>query len=252
MQKDSGVQVPPKDQHDTNREVKDARHLLRIENIPGKGRGVFAAATIPKGTIVLIQDPLIKSQTKWLDQSKGQWISGWNKMLQLYAQLSSADKEAYDSMASSTYPPAELFKQATGRDWDGLTTAEKQTMERWVTNAFDDHGVSVIACLFNHSCVPNLTWKTKGEKATIYMKTRKDVQAGEELCHSYIHHRTTAELRHRELDTWGFRCVCPACQNNDDLTPGNSTLGSDSGSDFSCSDAGSDSGSDSGTHQKVE
>jgi hypothetical protein len=125
MQTDSGIRVPTKDQHDTNREVKDARHLLRIENIPGKGRGVFAAATIPKGTIVLIQDPLIKNQTKWLDQSKGQCISGWNKMLQLYAQLSSADKEAYDSMASSTYPPDELFKQATGRDWDGLTTVEK-------------------------------------------------------------------------------------------------------------------------------
>eukprot|EP01138_Halocafeteria_seosinensis_P000816 gb/GECG01000837.1/.p1 GENE.gb/GECG01000837.1/~~gb/GECG01000837.1/.p1 ORF type:complete len:506 (+),score=49.26 gb/GECG01000837.1/:1-1518(+) len=74
-------------------------------------------------------------------------------------------------------------------------------------------GCYPVASLFNHSCRPNCiaVFNTPGDH-TLYLRTLKPIDPGEELVLSYIDVAQTKKERHKELLTqYGFKCCCGRC-----------------------------------------
>lgn len=64
--------------------------------------------------------------------------------------------------------------------------------------------------MMNHSCAPNCSVKNVEDSRAVLVALR-DIQAGEELFHSYIENEDTLEERQEELREYGFICDCPKC-----------------------------------------
>jgi len=68
------------------------------------------------------------------------------------------------------------------------------------------------ASYFNHSCEPNCT-REATDDGTLYLSARRDIEAGEELCVSYVPLFRPREMRIAKLlREYGFRCQCPRCE----------------------------------------
>jgi hypothetical protein len=68
----------------------------------------------------------------------------------------------------------------------------------------------------NHSCNPNVVviyrapdWK---EPLVARCIAKRDIDAGEELCISYIHVDNSYQMRQTELANYGFVCTCDKCE----------------------------------------
>lgn len=66
------------------------------------------------------------------------------------------------------------------------------------------------AALLNHSCAPNCALAFEG--LILQVRTLREVEAGEELCHSYVELcQPTSKRRLALRDRYGFHCDCPRC-----------------------------------------
>jgi hypothetical protein len=76
------------------------------------------------------------------------------------------------------------------------------------------YGVWPAASYFNHSCDPNVHKRREGRKWIFC--ARRDVDAGEELCISYLSGEERNMRRGQRLDRlkkfWGFECGCERCK----------------------------------------
>ncbi|KIJ63604.1 hypothetical protein HYDPIDRAFT_113081 [Hydnomerulius pinastri MD-312] len=71
-------------------------------------------------------------------------------------------------------------------------------------------GIWVSASYFNHTCTPNLRKTRQGR--VLHFETTRKIQAGEELCISYIDTDSPVDKRRRELEeSWFFTCACLRC-----------------------------------------
>ena len=71
--------------------------------------------------------------------------------------------------------------------------------------------LSASVAMFNHDCQPNATWGLDASGCLVVHATA-DVNAGEELCLSYVDPRLAAAVRRRFLRRhFFFECVCVAC-----------------------------------------
>ncbi len=80
-------------------------------------------------------------------------------------------------------------------------------------------GVYPAAALLNHSCAPNciLRYKLCETGPAVQVVVVRDINAGEELTHSYIDCSLPRVMRQdRLLDIYGFSCSCPLCTIIDD------------------------------------
>ncbi|KAK0199729.1 hypothetical protein DFS33DRAFT_1267930 [Desarmillaria ectypa] len=65
---------------------------------------------------------------------------------------------------------------------------------------------------FNHDCSPNVRKQREGRSMQFY--ATRDIEAGEELCISYIDVNDPVEKRREELASeWYFTCLCRRCEN---------------------------------------
>jgi hypothetical protein len=85
--------------------------------------------------------------------------------------------------------------------------------------------------IMQHSCVPNVVNRFGNDWVAETTATR-DIEAGEELVHSYIERIPLYADRSKILKLWGFKhgCQCPACMDERDLSEHESDLESDSSS----------------------
>lgn len=71
------------------------------------------------------------------------------------------------------------------------------------------------ASRFNHSCTPSADMTVMNHGGILHYEwaTMRDVPANEEITVSYIIPFMTRDVRQTKLfRSWGFRCVCPACE----------------------------------------
>lgn len=69
--------------------------------------------------------------------------------------------------------------------------------------------------LFNHSCAPNVAYRSVDSTTTILMHAERDIIKGEELFISYINDSASMnrEERQNEMKNWiGFDCRCERCK----------------------------------------
>jgi hypothetical protein len=66
--------------------------------------------------------------------------------------------------------------------------------------------------LMNHSCDPNVEWRSVNGTACIELVALRPIAAGEELFLSYIDQSQSVDKRRSELERlYGFRCECTRC-----------------------------------------
>eukprot|EP00929_Paragymnodinium_shiwhaense_P074029 TRINITY_DN37857_c0_g1_i1.p1 TRINITY_DN37857_c0_g1~~TRINITY_DN37857_c0_g1_i1.p1 ORF type:complete len:507 (+),score=101.54 TRINITY_DN37857_c0_g1_i1:140-1522(+) len=77
-------------------------------------------------------------------------------------------------------------------------------------HAFKGATLFQVVAAMNHSCEPNCRVKYDGNAIATVVALR-EIQAGEELCISYIDEDAPFEERREQLSEYGFDCACPRC-----------------------------------------
>ncbi|KAI6014668.1 hypothetical protein EDC04DRAFT_2578659 [Pisolithus marmoratus] len=77
------------------------------------------------------------------------------------------------------------------------------------------HGIFPLASrLFNHSCLPNAFPKytfDRGRQVRMSVVAMRDIEAGEEICISYVDPALLDTRQQIFQFTYGFTCICPSC-----------------------------------------
>eukprot|EP00466_Bigelowiella_natans_P013507 jgi/Bigna1/76140/fgenesh1_pg.39_\ len=83
---------------------------------------------------------------------------------------------------------------------------------------FDGAALFSLICTLNHSCSPNVVIDY-GEgfgPARANVVALRDIEAGEELCFSYLRKQLPLAERRHELLDYGFTCSCPLCKKEEE------------------------------------
>jgi hypothetical protein len=96
----------------------------------------------------------------------------------------------------------------------------KMTMEQLVEAKWPNfHGTGLFASVarMNHSCEPNMKVDFPGNSAKLRAFALRPMNAGDELCISYIEQGADVQTRRRQLLEYGFTCVCDKCLREDSV-----------------------------------
>lgn len=158
---------------------------------PGKGRGLFAAQDILKGTHVLVETPLLVVSPPALVPGMGYSLSAMTADVEHeYSRLSPEQQQEYLSCH-------EQRLEGDSQDESGRLMAILRS------NAYnlDDGRVAIYpkVALINHSCQPNVLNADNG--GTRVIVATRDIQEGEEVCSSrqqlsLILHLVSQQLTH--------------------------------------------------------
>ena len=190
---------------------------------------MFATAPITLGTLIICEQPLIRVTGEAV---RSVWGS--------YCRLSNPQKAAFDSLHG--YQAKNLnFEQESRRflidpnddsldeeDIEELVADHVRVMSIFAVNNFHippyDLGVFATASRLNHSCVPNVhhSFNPTLKSTTIYAV--KDIQAGEELCATYLGGEAHYFVRSQRIEIlrsrYGFTCDCTACRDRTGASDG--------------------------------
>ena len=187
--------------------------MYEIRHTDGKGLGVFAKRDIERGTRIMCEEPLISIENK--DDVTG--------MIQGFILLDPDQKALFLSLHRGNDEAREALIETVVRERHGSCMDKVSGMPiQWqvrITRAFDVNSFQKIkgsaiypkASRLNHSCTPNVNhfWNSSLGRETV--TTTRDVKVGEEILISYVRLCRTREQRHEQLQPYGFRCICLAC-----------------------------------------
>ncbi|KAG6199377.1 hypothetical protein E4U10_005045 [Claviceps purpurea] len=168
--------------------------LYEIKDLPGKGRGLIARICIPKGTRVLVEQPLV------IVASQTSSATAMEKNIESQLrQMSKKEARQFFCLHNSfrgVLPPFTGIVQT-----NALACGESSS-----TGA-----VYPTLCLINNACRPNCqqTWNQEVKHETIH--AIRDIAAGEEITIAYIPGGSSAERRHYLKEKFGFDCACEMC-----------------------------------------
>jgi hypothetical protein len=83
-------------------------------------------------------------------------------------------------------------------------------LQRWA-KPYNGTALYSLVCCMNHSCVPNVRVEYASGSNVAFVIANRDVEAGEELCISYVDESLSYEARTESLAHYGFVCDCPRC-----------------------------------------
>lgn len=92
-----------------------------------------------------------------------------------------------------------------------------EDMDANVGSFLDNEGVGLFETqsAANHSCLPNAEIVYRHNNSTLSLRALRDIEAGEEICISYVDECTLSSSRHsrqKELrENYLFNCNCPKC-----------------------------------------
>ncbi|KAI1110217.1 hypothetical protein F5Y14DRAFT_455236 [Nemania sp. NC0429] len=186
------------------------------------GIGTFATRHFSAGSLIFAERPLLivphNNPTSW-DVA----------ILQAYNQLSENEKVVYQGLGCNRR--AAEYQVATQRDGPSVSVLDYSDVDGmpndttldgpariagiYHTNSFDlkiEYGASAVftrLSRINHSCVPNVVaGGLCGKTGLFYLRTLRDIKAGEELFFGYSQYMGPYEARRRSFP---FECQCALC-----------------------------------------
>ncbi|CCE29282.1 uncharacterized protein CPUR_02975 [Claviceps purpurea 20.1] len=175
--------------------------LYALQEVAGKGKGLIAIKTIPKGTQILSEPPLIKLPVAVALEHQRSSICH-----QLEA-LSDDQRDGFLSL-SNIHP---------------FNDAEEQYLGIFLTNALpvtDAQGTATIsleACRINHDCDNNALTNLNSEITQVMVHAIRDIDIGEEITISYVLCLLPRERRQKALKlSFEFTCLCRLCSLPDE------------------------------------
>ncbi|OJD18272.1 hypothetical protein AJ78_01711 [Emergomyces pasteurianus Ep9510] len=169
--------------------------LYTIKAIPGRGLGCFATSKIPRGTRILLEEPLftVPSMATNLQSVEKSFLK----------DLKSLSKEQQHMFFS-------LHNAHKGSCSPVIGTIKTNAMPFGARGA--EGAIFPHAARINHSCKPNSqnTWNRNLEKLTIH--AFKDIEEGEEITIAYVDGTELFDRRQECFEEgFGFRCDCEVC-----------------------------------------
>lgn len=106
----------------------------------------------------------------------------------------------------------DIFANQNYDTWVLFTISARLSNNSW-TNPMAA-GLNPLFSLFNHSCDPNVEWRTQKDHRTVVMRVSKDVVEGEQLFVEYdgfVHDDPVGERRQRLARWIDGPCMCSRC-----------------------------------------
>ena len=204
--------------------VQSFESHTRIGAAPGKGSGLFAIKDIPAYSLILSDYALVG-------------LFGSENLLELltkYKALPEEHRVEFDTLSkfSNAERDASLAQKLRQRSYtDAEVGRMVEVSQRFLANAFNVSDEDAAAELklrpgqlplrraifgriarINHSCVPNAhAHYEPGSKSQVLYSLRS-LEAGEEIVISYFDITLPRDQRQVKAKTWGFNCMCQACQ----------------------------------------
>ncbi|KAK5728681.1 hypothetical protein LTR15_001820 [Elasticomyces elasticus] len=187
-----------------------ATQCFEIRAVGNRGVGVFATRTIPAGTLIVKEKPIITF-------SKNSFKITGEEVELGYADLSASSKSRFDALRTIIDMPNRSHDKVFSTPEIDLTNPRVLNRLRVNSNACSDDGgcgVYDTTCRFNHACKPNATRLGTGRKSMECWSISK-IQAGQEItvCYHDAVFSLTATERQQEMPLWGYRwkCECDLC-----------------------------------------
>ncbi|KAG6004958.1 hypothetical protein E4U21_000581 [Claviceps maximensis] len=182
--------------------------LFDIRDVPGKGRGLIAREEIPRGTLVLVEKPLVVVPPVSASASIsaiGEAVK-WNIANQL-RQRSRTEVRQFLSLHNN-FRRRRRGGGGTLHPFHGIF----QTNALPCGPGSSTGAVYATVSLINHSCRPNCghSWDSEAEHETIY--AIRDIVAGEEITITYLEGGSHAERAESLNVSFGFACSCELCR----------------------------------------
>ncbi|KAF2662067.1 SET domain-containing protein [Lophiostoma macrostomum CBS 122681] len=177
----------------------------RIENVPGKGKGVIATRKIKQYETFMIDQASVIMD------------------LDLEKKLSKAEnarllKTAVDQLRKPESIRNLSTKRKAGPKAKGDTDEDTLEEDIMITNAFgtqlesiEVRGLFPVAARINHDCHPNSFVMFSPSGLSIGLKAYRDIALGEEISVSYIRMGMNSTQRAESLSRYGFTCTCELC-----------------------------------------
>jgi hypothetical protein len=198
-----------------------------------KGFGLFATTEIPRGTLIICEEPLLR-------------ISGPKTYLAFntYCRLGNAEKATYDLLHS--FKPAHLDLEQVSRlylidhhdtsmddeDVEEAVAEHIRVMSIFSANniALPNNHFAVFAATsrLNHSCVPNVHHSFNPVLNKLTVHAVADIKPEEELFITYLGGRGAYQLQEQRnqilQENYGFTCQCRACTTDIAMSDGRREL----------------------------
>lgn len=171
--------------------------MYTLQNVPGKGKGLVASESIPKGTRILSETPVITTPEH---QRDAEWLKA--HILQQVDSLDERQRQSFLSM-HNLYPYQNVVEQSFGIIRTNGLPIQADGIEG---------GVFLQACRINHACDNNAqkNWNRYIERHTVH--ALRDIAEGEEITINYLGLDSSREIRIKKLqEKFGFLCSCHLC-----------------------------------------
>ncbi|CAK9068713.1 unnamed protein product [Durusdinium trenchii] len=173
------------------------RSAFEVRDLGAKGMGVVAARKIQKGELLLREQPLLVVSHCQDSRQLGTWEQ----------EIEEALGRLPDDQLRSFWSLSDCHSE-TKTSAVGIVRTNALPIE---TAQGDMVGVYANVSRFNHSCNNNVNNSYQEEHGEVLHAIR-DVEAGEELCITYIDLFMTRQERQEALRrTFNFKCTCPSC-----------------------------------------
>lgn len=200
-----------------------ATDLIQIQPVPGKGRGIIASATIPKGTRIIMEQPIIRCP--FIPGPVGELILSdevaaladtghhidHNLILSLSHSTAIVPDSGHDHGRYATI--FRIYSLPAGAETNPpclpLFMCDLPEADTAIVNM---RALFPTIRLINHDCMPNAayTWNTRFCVGVVH--ATRFIPAGEEITIAYT--RTLAGTTERQqhlLHDFGFECTCTLC-----------------------------------------
>ncbi|KAF6795335.1 hypothetical protein CSOJ01_13492 [Colletotrichum sojae] len=173
---------------------------FEVVDIPGKGFGAVANATIRAGEFIMREHPRIlqvvspePERDVAVDRGEIVWV-----LEEGFVRLPGADQVEVFGLAKSTggHPLEDVIRTNTF----GVKF-----------NDVDHYGLFPGVARINHACKPNAMTRFSPRTLAIEVFAYRDIQPGEELSISYTPLNMVSRERQQALQDWGFNCTCSLC-----------------------------------------
>jgi hypothetical protein len=192
-----------------------------------KGIGVVSIRTIPKGTLLLQETPLIIQDEGATGDTIKEALDAIDRDKQReFLALTNSHRGQMNTLLGIFRVSRSVTLPLLRYEYSAKTNALPCTTPSYVTPSkkLRRYGIFPEAARFNSSCSPNVSFVWHKKLGVLRLYSLRDIIKGEELCVAYELPLlgSRAERWNASESIYGFRCECTAC-----ATVGKSVLDSD-------------------------
>uniref|UniRef100_A0AC34G248 SET domain-containing protein n=1 Tax=Panagrolaimus sp. ES5 TaxID=591445 RepID=A0AC34G248_9BILA len=210
-------------------DVADYIGPIKVENIPGKGRGIIATKDIKEGTLLAVSKAYASGSSQdfsgvmiAVDRKRAYSCAQIMQVFKTTEKLSKNPNDAkklYDlsqgdvdmdsekeEVPYGVIDVAKIFRISKCNQFADKEDQRKSELSGKNTNCY----LFILPSYFNHSCMAN-AHRTFYDDVMV-LHAVGDIKKGEEICLSYFPPSNKYSERKNRCENWNFICCCKLCE----------------------------------------